>query len=316
MERILNQEEIDALFKRASQRPAAAKSSAKERTLTPCDFRHPGLSKEHTRSLSSLHEGFARTLTASLGAFLRIPFSVNLVSVELMSYVEFLQRIPELVYLASLQIRPADLTALMQMDLALAFPLVDLLLGGKGGALTEPRDLTEIEEQILETVVKIMLRELQRAWEAMELEFELERRQQQTQVLHLMAPTDRLLSVTFEIRVAESRGNLNVAIPSVVSSALLRKLSERWTSQKSNGPSESASRLRKILAQCPFEFELSLPVRPVPAKALLDLAPGSVLPLPLSIEEAAEVVVGESSLFTAEPIRSGRMRAAHVLGAR
>jgi flagellar motor switch protein FliM len=310
MERILNQEEIDALFRRAQSQKSS--KPAHQRQITRCNFSQPGMSKESVRSLSALHENFARNVTTSVAAFLRVPFDINLVSVEQISYLEFLQRIPEMTYLASLSLSPLDLVSLMQLDLAVAFPVVDLLLGGKGGALAEPRDLTEIEEQILQTVLKILVRELQRAWEALHIEFELERRQQQAQVLHLMPPTDRLLSVTFEIRMQESRGNLNIAIPAVIASMLLRKLSEQWSSQKRGSAPESAARLREILANCPFELELSLQEKPVWTRELLNLQPGSILPLPIGLQEPGSVNLGGRQLFSAEPIRSGSKKAAHV----
>jgi len=311
MERILNQEEIDALFRRAQSQKASAKP-AHQKTITRCNFSQPGMSKESVRSLSALHEGFARNVTSSVAAFLRVPFDVNLVSVEQISYLEFLQRIPELTYLASLTLSPLDLLSFMQLDLSVAFPIVDLLLGGKGASISDIRDLTEIEEQILETVLKILTRELQRGWEAISLEFALDRRQQQTQVLHLMPPTDRLLSVTFEIRMQDLRGNLNIAIPAVVASMLLRKLSEQWRTQKRSGASESAARLREILAECPFELELTLPEKPVSARELLNLRPGSILPLPVSLQDSGLVHLGGREIFFAEPIRNGNNKAAHV----
>jgi flagellar motor switch protein FliM len=313
MERILNQEEIDALFKRAQEQHPVTRPP-KERVVSHCNFRQPGMTKDHVRSLNALHETFARNLTASLGAYLRVPFDVNLVAVEQVSYMEFLQRIPETTYLASVFLRPVNLISLLQLDLPLAFPIVDLLLGGRGSTLSAARDLTEIEEQILETVIRIMLRELQNTWETLQLEFELERRQQQSQVLHLMPPTDRLLSVTFEIRIHDVRGKMNIVVPTSVASSLLRKLSEQWSTQKSRGPSDMAVRLRQTVAQCPFQIELALPERPVPASLLLNLVPGTIIPLPVSIEDSGMVMAGEHGIFLADPIRHGKRRAAHVSG--
>ena len=58
-------------------------------------------------AISDLHESFARNLTNSLGAFLRVGFDVNLVSVEQLNYSEVLSRLPELTYLCS-SAHPAD----------------------------------------------------------------------------------------------------------------------------------------------------------------------------------------------------------------
>ena len=58
MEKILTQEEIDALFRAAQGRVAEKpKAPAEERTLAACNFRQSArISKEQLRSVSQLHE--------------------------------------------------------------------------------------------------------------------------------------------------------------------------------------------------------------------------------------------------------------------
>ena len=51
--------------------------------------------------------------------------------------------------------------AAIQLDLALAFPIIEVVLGGTGSDTIEPRDLTEIEEQILVTVVRLIVQGVQ-----------------------------------------------------------------------------------------------------------------------------------------------------------
>ena len=67
-------------------------------------------------------------------------------------------------YLCSMRMRPMEALGLLQMDLAVAFPIMDLVLGGLGTSTVEIRELTEIEEQILESVMRILTRELQASW--------------------------------------------------------------------------------------------------------------------------------------------------------
>ncbi len=110
MEKILTQEEIDALFRAAQGRVAEKpKAPTAERVLAVCNFRQSArISKEQLRAVSQLHELFARNLTHSLGAYLRLAFEVNLVSAEQLNYGEFLQRIPEVTYLVSMALRPME----------------------------------------------------------------------------------------------------------------------------------------------------------------------------------------------------------------
>jgi len=81
MEEILNQDEIDALFHAARDRtPEQAKPREENKYATPCNLRHARLiSREQLRAVNMLHGIFARNLTRSLGAYLRVA-EQNLIS--------------------------------------------------------------------------------------------------------------------------------------------------------------------------------------------------------------------------------------------
>ncbi|TMQ32670.1 MAG: hypothetical protein E6K70_17270 [Planctomycetota bacterium] len=157
--KILTQEEIDAMVAAARGGAAAGGAAkAKARTVTAWDTRMAGqIGREQMRSINLLHEGFARNLTHSLGAYLRVTFATAMVSAEHFSFSDFLGTIPEVTYLASCKLDPVGATALLQLDLAVAFPLIDVLLGGEGKGSIPNREITEIEEQILETVMHFRL---------------------------------------------------------------------------------------------------------------------------------------------------------------
>ena len=73
MEKVLNQDEIDAMFRAALGRGHATQSSAP--VYQPCDFKQAGqIKKDQVRAIGNLHEGFARNLTNALGAYLRVVF--------------------------------------------------------------------------------------------------------------------------------------------------------------------------------------------------------------------------------------------------
>ena len=112
-----------------------------------------------------------------LRRYLRVGFDVNLVSVEQLTLSEVLSRLPDLTYLCTIRIQPIEAVALLQMDLSIAFPIMDLVLGGSGTGIVELRDLTEIEEQILESVIVVLIRELQASWApVLEVEIQFDQR--------------------------------------------------------------------------------------------------------------------------------------------
>ncbi len=153
MEKLLKQDEIDALFQAARTAAPDSPMEARARVI-PYNFATSGqISNEQLRAISMLNDLFARNLTHNLAAWLRTRFQVNLVSAEQIVFNEFLLRIPEISYVASVRLEPLGALSVLQLDLALAPPVVDLLLGGEGkdGPL---RELTDIEESILGSLVR------------------------------------------------------------------------------------------------------------------------------------------------------------------
>ena len=311
MEKVLNQQEIDAMVRSARGSGGAAAKSA---VVRPWDVRQSGqMGREQVQSISDLHEGFARNLTHAVAGYLRVEFKAALVSVEHLAFREFLQRVPEVTYLATCVLAPVGAIALLQMDLTVAFPLIDVLLGGEGRSAPPERQVTVIEEQILETVMRIICRELQVAWQIIPLQFAFEERQQVNQVQQVMPAEERTLALSFELSVAESRGTLNLVFPAIVSNALLRKMAVNLSCVRRRVQS-NAERIRARLLDCPFHLDLMARIANVPLRELMLLSPGQLLLLRTSVEQPAELQVAGHAMFMATPARRGSFRAAQVLG--
>jgi flagellar motor switch protein FliM len=312
MDKVLNQQEIDAMV-RVARGVEGEQATAKTPTVTVWDVRKVGqIGSEQMRTINALHEDFARDLSHSMGAYLRIAFQAALVSAEHMTYGEFLKGIPEAVYVASCKLAPVGAIALFQLDLALAFPLIDVLLGGEGVSTSAPREITEIEEQILETVMRIICRELQNTWQALSLEFEFEQRQPPDQIQNLLPSEEKILSLSFEITLADCRGTLNLAVPAVVSNALLRKISVPRARSKLRMSADSSPRLRNRVLGCPFPAELRITVAGVLLSELMYLSPGDLLVLRRRLEEPAALAIHDCEIFSAIVARRGTNRAAQL----
>jgi flagellar motor switch protein FliM len=311
MEKTLKQDEIDALFEAArSARPEAARPEARARVV-PYNFSSAGqISNDQLRAISLLNDLFARNLTHNLAAWLRARFQVNLVSAEQIQFNEFLLRIPEISYVASVRLEPLGALSVLQLDLALAPPIVDLLLGG-GGKDGPLRELTDIEEAILGSVVEIVCRELTAAWQPVGLSFAFERRQMQTQVARIMAVTEKTLCLSFEIRMPHSAGLLNLAFPAVVANTILRRLtSDRGRQRRPAG--EIRARMEAAARRIRLGGSLQLPAVRLPASRLEKLEPGAILRLDLPANALPVWRVGGQALSQAVAIRQGPHRAARM----
>lgn len=325
MEKALKQDEIDALFAGTQSRGAQdlegelkaqlrceLKEQRRDRPkVVAYNFSRAGqINNEQMRAVSILNDMFARNLAHSLGVWLRGRFQVALVSAEQMPFSEFVVRIPDLSYISSIQLEPLGALSVLQLDLSLAPPIIDLLLGGHGKPGTA-RELTDIEESIVTSVVDVICRELSTAWQPVGLSFSFDRRQMQSQLGRVMPVTEKTLCLSFEIRLPEASGVLNLAVPAVVSNTILRRLvGERGRSREH--PEEIRSNLRERADRIQIGAALQLPPVRIPARALEGLAVGDVVRLDLAANSQAELRVAGMPLFTARPVGYGEHRGAHL----
>ena len=317
MEKLLDQEQINAMFRaQRGQANQRAQAAGPQSVISDCDLRHPThLTKEQVRSVTSLHESVGRNLTHSMGAYLRVGFEAAVVSVEQLTYAEFLGRLPDITYLCSLNVAPLAATAMLQLDLQLGFPIIDLLLGGTGAAVAEVREATEIEEELLAGIVKIIARELAVAWATAGFDITFDERQLPAAAQRMMRPAEKTLVVSFELRIPQVRGMLNVAFPAVVANALLRKML-REAGPKSKAQAAPDAMMRSLLLDCEFPLGLEIAHARVRLRDLVEMAPGSILTLDHAVREHIVLSAHNVELFEARPVRTERHRGAQLYARR
>ena len=188
--------------------------------------------------------------------------------------------------------------------------MIDLLLGGEGkeGPM---RELTDIEESILGSVVEIICRELTAAWQPVGLSFNFERRQMQTQVARIMSVTEKTLCLSFEIRMPHSSGLLNLAFPAVVANTILRRLTSDWGRSRRHA-GETRARIEATARRIRFGCSLQLPSVRLAAGSIETLEPGAVLRLDLPANAVPVWQVGGQPFSQAHAIRLGPHRGARM----
>jgi flagellar motor switch protein FliM len=314
IEKTLKQDEIDALFQAARPKAPEAAPVGIQAQIVPYNFSLSGqISNDQMRAISMLNDLFARNLTHNLAAWLRCRFQVNLVSAEQIPFNEFLLRIPEINYVASVRLDPLGALSVMQLDLALAPPIIDLVLGGEGqeGPL---RELTDIEEAILGSVSEMVCRELSGAWQPVGLSFQFEKRQMQTQVARIMSVNEKTLCLSFEIRMPRCSGVLNLAFPAVVANTILRRLTSDWGRGRLHAP-ETKAHMEKLARRISFGGSLQLPPVRMRAQEIDDLKVNSILRLDISATSLAEWRIGGERVSAGQPIRRGAYRAVRLVKA-
>jgi flagellar motor switch protein FliM len=106
---------------------------------------------------------------------------------------------------------------------------------------------------------------------------------------------------------------LNIAFPSVVSSALLRKLRTELVYQRSRGVATSQENIGKRLLKSKVVLELATRQIPIRFIDLVNMQAGQVLPLRGSLEDPVCLRLKGREYWRARPVSSRSHRAAHLV---
>jgi flagellar motor switch protein FliM len=303
MSRLVSQDEMDVIL--AVGESAAAAGG----TVSVYDFRRPDrVAKEQLRSLHYLHDRFAMNVTTSLSAFLRSMTEVSIVSVDQVTYSEFLSSLPDPTAFYALSLQPLDMLGALELNPAVAFTMVDRMLGGTGDSPCPDRPLTEIEQNVVDSVVKLMLDHLTETWKAVStVTFRMHARETRPQMLQVSGPNEIVIRLGFAVRVGETRGTLNLCIPASAIEAVGSSFERAWHRTRRQPTAEETARLTANLGRVPLSVTAQLSTA-LPARELLAMQPGDVVHLGHSAQQPLTVQVGTQPAYLGHlTLQNGRI---------
>ncbi len=308
-DRVLSQEEIDSVFRNLRE---ANRDADPAKKAEPYDFRRPDrIAKDQLRSIHLLHENFARSLASSLSAYLRAYVIVNLVSVEQLSFMEFSQCLPSPTCLVSLGMRPFDGNAVLELNPSLVFPILEMLLGGSGKSPSKiNREITEIEQSILDGFVRIILHDLKDAWHAVtNIDFTVEAHETEPQLLQILAPNEAVVAISVEVRIGETAGMMNVGMPSIIIKMLRQKFDQQWSVRKTQSTESEQARVLRLSKPSTVRLDARLQGPSLQVEDLLHLAPGEVLMFDYPADRPVDMVINGKTKYQGHIVSTGRKKA-------
>ncbi|WP_054694414.1 flagellar motor switch protein FliM [Syntrophomonas palmitatica] len=308
MSEVLSQNEIDALLSALSSGSVDANELKEEQTrkkVKVYDFRRPNkFSKDQVHTLQVIYENYARSLGTYLSAQLRAPVQIEVLSVEQLTYEEFIRSIPNPTILNIFSLYPLEGSAIMEINPNLGFAFLDRLLGGPGYAPAKIRALTEIELTVVERIAQRMLDYLQEPWGGIiEMQPYLERVETNPQFTQLVSPSEIMMIVSLETQMSDVVGMMNICIPFLVLEPILDKLNVHYyySSASAKSTPENVETIRHKLENSKVPLKVILGHTSITVKDLLELAPGDIVPLDRNIRRELEVVIGHRTKFMGLP---------------
>jgi flagellar motor switch protein FliM len=293
-----------------------AKSSVqpRARTIHSCNFRYAGrLSNENARALTTLHEKFALNVTNSLEVYLGTSIRLKMLSLEQLALQAYITSIAPNTYLVPCALNVMESSFLMEMDIRLIFPIIDLLLGGAGTTTSdETRDLTEIDEEIMEIITTLIVKEVDRSWRTLNLSLTPGHCMKPAQITQIYPANEKLVLLMFEMTVGATVGSFKIVLPTSFVGFLLRHMKAAQSKKISilrNLPNPS---LRERILDCEFNVAVDITQMRVLVKDLIDLKPGTILKMKAPVKNPGRLTVEGVDIFEALPVRNGTLKAAQL----
>lgn len=275
------------------------------------------IAKSHLRAIQMLYENFVRSVMSSLSAYLRNYISLNLAAVDQLSYRQFLDRLPACSSMACVGLQPYGGNAIFEIDPSLTFPMLEILLGGSGkGTETVQRELTEIEQILMDGLFRIIAHDLGEAWKYMaRIDFEILSVGAEGHLLQAISPGEAVLAAKIDMRLGESTGSMNIAMPSLAVNRMSQKFDHERSTRKNDAPPEEQARVFNLIQNARVKLEARLPNRHICVQDILLLEKGDVLVLDLPTETPVHLLLNGQVHFSGNIVALSRKRAIQLSGA-
>jgi len=295
----LSQEEIDALINQLGSEESQLET-IESRRIKSFDFRFnkrlDKFSNNQLQTLRTLHENFTRLLNNSLSVYLRTRVEATIVSIEQISYGDFIASIGIPSILAIFSMDPLPGSGIVQVDLNLVFSIIDRLLGGPGWFPPKLRDLTDIERTLMQRFMARMLNSYRESWNyLLTLSLKIEALDSNPQFIPRIIPLDQIIAyVSMELKVGDMAGVMNFCLPYLVLQSIGQQLTDfQWSPTVIAGrgmTEDDVAQLERNVERAEIDLEVELGRATLSLRDLVSLQLGDVLVLD---NETSQPLVGK-----------------------
>lgn len=317
---VLSQAEIDALLSSISTGEVdleEVKHKEEERKVKIYDFRRPDkFSKDQLRTLQMIHETFSRLVSTMLSGQLRSNCQVQVISVDQITYEEFVRSISETTILSVFDMGGLEGNAILELNSSIGYVLIDRVFGGSGKAYNgKARELTDIESTVVEKFIGRILGYLNESWkEIVEVLPRIVQMETNPQFVQVVGPTEMVVLLSFEIKIGEVNGILNLCYPAPLIDPVVSKLSAQyWFSNvKKDKTEENLLAIRDRLNKIAVPVVANLGETMISFEEFIELNVGDVIPLNKNINGLCDIYVGNKVKFKGIPGLEGKKMAISI----
>jgi flagellar motor switch protein FliM len=301
---------------KATTNPARARRPASRADNTrPYDFRRPTkLNRDHARTLQIAYETFARQYTTLLTSTLRVVAQVNLISIEQLTYDEYVGTLSSPTCMTIVALEPLPGRAVLEFSMSSAMAVIDHLLGGPGGPQPQ-RPLSEIELTLLRGFVERVLRDLAYALKSLAVVTpKIDKVEHNPQFAQVAVASDTMIVASFEMAIGKEDCIATLCVPFAALFPLLEAANSAHLSERDQAAQRVAGRaLAQIMQDVPVDIGVRFAPTALTPVDIVDIVVGDVLRLRHPTAVPLDVTVADVSFAHAVPGNRGKRLACQVV---
>ncbi|NLI81077.1 MAG: flagellar motor switch protein FliM [Deltaproteobacteria bacterium] len=297
MEKILSQDEVDALLRGLSDGQIEPEKEEQIETegvrvydLTSQDR----IVRGRMPTLEIINDRFARLHRVTLSGALRRVIDITVTQTGMIKFGEFIRTLPVPTSLNILKMEPLRGHALLVVESRLIFNLLDCFFGGTGKSSykIEGRDFTSIEQRVIAKLVQATLKDLDAAWKPITpISFQTIRSEVNPQFATIVPPSDLVLTIHYEMEMDRLIGKMILCLPYSTIEPIRQKLYASFQSDQLEVDVEWLARLKRRLHEIQVELLVELGRSTITGRDLMNLEVGDVIMLDQEVSDPLVVRV-------------------------
>ncbi|MEK9596125.1 MAG: flagellar motor switch protein FliM [Rhodospirillaceae bacterium] len=308
-EQVLNKDEIDSLLG-LEDGDTAETAQGLEALVSSSSITY-----ERLPMLEVVFDRLVRMMTTSLRNFTSDNVEVSLENISSTRFGDFVNSVPLPAMLSVVIAEEWDNYVLGVVDSALAYSVVDVLMGGRRGTAAmriEGRPFTTIERNLVERMINVVLSDLSVAFEPISpITFRFDSLEVNPRFATIARPGDAAILAELRIDMDDRGGRFDLLFPYATLEPVLELLTQMFMGEKFGQDAIWENHLANEVWLTEIELDAVLDQLVISLNEVLNWKPGSRLMLDVKPDTPVEMRCGEVRLFSGKMgQRNGNMAVA------
>ncbi len=270
------------------------------------NFRRPDkFSKDNLKALRDIHREFSKAISLVLSGYLRMRVEIEIVSVDQLTYEEFVRSMPSPISVGVFEFEPLSGQILLGISFEVISCIVNRMLGGIGAVDPQSRELTDIEKALAKKVINIIIKSLEDSWNTIvPVEGKFISLDDNYQSIQVATAGEIVALLTFEVQIAGKHfGLFSLCFPYPVLETVLTHLSTQHIFQTKGLVATNDERMKMInkLNLSLADLRVQFGTCNITLDDFMQLSEGDIIKLDNKIQDDLIVKVNGEKKFFARP---------------